>query len=246
MIFEGKKAIVTGGSRGIGKAVALDLARQGADVAVMAQNIQLIEEVAGEIEAMGRKAMAVPVDVSDFDSASSAMQQVFDAWKNVDFLVNNAGIVRDALILRLTPEDWGKVISVNLNGVYNCTKAVLKEMVSVRMGRIVNITSVIGAMGAAGQSNYAASKAGIIGFTKSCAREVASRKITVNAVAPGFIETDMTDALDDKIKQGIKKSIPMKHFGCVGDVAGSVRFLFSPQAAYVTGQVLHVNGGLYM
>lgn len=246
MEFKGKRAIVTGGSRGIGKAVALELARKGADVAIFAQNTKLVEEVAEEIRDMGNDSIGISVDVSDFDSVSNSIQKVFDKWEKVDFLVNNAGITRDAILLRLQPEEWNKVISVNLNGVFNCTKVVLKEMVSKREGRIVNVTSIIGATGAVGQANYAASKAGIVGFTKSCAREVASRKITINAVAPGFIETDMTKDLPDKIKAEVKKGIPMRRFGSTEDISGVVCFALSDHAAYITGHVFHVNGGLYM
>ncbi len=246
MIFEGKKAIVTGGSRGIGKSVAFELARNGADVAVLAQNLERAEAVASEIVAMGRNSIAISVDVSSYKQVVDAVDSVYSMWGNIDFLVNSAGIVKDAILLRLSPEEWDQVISVNLTGVYNCTKAVLKNMVSERKGKIVNITSVIGVTGGAGQANYAASKAGIIGFTKSCAKEVASRGITINAVAPGFIETDMTSSLPEKIKDRILKQIPMKSFGVPDDIGKSVSFLLGSGGNYMTGQVLHVNGGLHM
>lgn len=247
MQLEGKVAFVTGGSRGIGKAIALTLAEAGADVAInYAGNVAAAEEVAAEIRKMGRRALIFQGDVSKTEIAAEMMDAVVAEFGHCDILVNNAGITRDGLLMRMKEEDWDAVLNTNLKGVYNCTKAAIKYMMKQKSGKIVNISSVVGVMGNAGQANYAAAKAGCIGFTKSVAKEVASRGITVNAVAPGFIATDMTNVLPEKVVEEMAAGIPLKRAGQPVDVAKAVLFLVSDDAAYITGQTLHVDGGMVM
>ena len=242
----GKVAMVTGAAQGIGKAVALLLARNGADIIVADINLEKAEETAKEIQALGRKALAVKVDVGNLDDVIRVVQTVLEEFSQIDILVNNAGINRDKLILRMTEEDWDVVLKINLKGTFNCTKAVVRHMSKQRSGKIVNIASVVGEMGNAGQANYAASKAGVIGFTKTVAREFAQRGINVNAIAPGYIETPMTDVLAEKVKEQLRRMIPMERLGKPEDVAEAVLFLVSEASSYITGQVLNVNGGIYM
>ncbi|MBQ3970566.1 MAG: 3-oxoacyl-[Selenomonadaceae bacterium] len=242
-----KVALVTGGSRGIGRAIALRLAEEGAKVAInYAGNVKAAEEVKAAIEEKGGKAILVQADVSDSEAAEGMVASVVEAFGTVDILVNNAGITRDAIFARMKEEDFNAVINTNLKGVFHCTKAVTKLMMKQRSGRIVNMASVVGVTGNAGQANYSAAKAGVIGFTKSVARELAGRGITVNSVAPGFIETDMTAVLSDKVKEAMTEEIPLKRAGKPEDVANAVLFLASDNAAYITGQVLHVDGGMVM
>jgi 3-oxoacyl-[acyl-carrier protein] reductase len=240
----GRVAVVTGASRGIGRAIALGLAAKGAEVVAAARGDHA-QVVAEEIRAAGGKAEAVAVDVTDAAAVESAVSATLARAGRIDVLVNNAGITRDQLMLRMKREDWDAVLATNLTAAFVCTQAVLKPMVKQRGGRIVNITSVVGQAGNAGQANYAASKAGLIGFTKSLALEVASRGITVNAVAPGLIDTDMTKALSDAAHGDWAERIPLKRLGTPEDVAHAVVFLASDEAAYITGHVLAVNGGMY-
>jgi 3-oxoacyl-[acyl-carrier protein] reductase len=242
----GKVALVTGGAQGIGKAVALLLARNGADIVISDINLEKAEETAKEVQALGRKALATKVDVATLGDVEKMVEAILTQFGKVDILVNNAGIARDKLILRMTEEDWDAVLNINLKGTFNCTKAVVRHMSKQRSGKIVNIASVVGEMGNAGQGNYAASKAGVIGFTKTIAREFAQRGINVNAIAPGYIETPMTDALPDKAKEELKRLIPMDRLGKPEDVAEAVLFLVSEASSYITGHVLNVNGGIYM
>jgi len=240
----GRVAIVTGASRGIGRAVARTLASAGASVVAGARGDHAAE-VAGEITAAGGKAIAVTLDVTDDASIAAAVASASSAFGKVDILVNNAGITRDTLMLRMKRDDWDAVIATNLTGAFTCTQAVLKGMVKQRYGRIVTISSVVGQSGNAGQANYAASKAGLIGFSKALAREVASRNITVNVVAPGLIDTDMTRAITDAAQQDWAASIPLGRLGTPDDIAAAVCFLASDAASYITGHVLAVNGGMY-
>ena len=245
MNLEGKVALVTGASRGIGRAVALKLAAEGAKVAInFAGNLAKAEEVKAEIESNGGEALLVQGNVADFEVVNEIVKKVVDAWGRLDILVNNAGITRDNLLLKMSEENFDEVIATNLKGVFNCTKAVTKLMMKQRTGRIVNMSSVVALMGNAGQANYAAAKAGIIGFTKSVAKEFAPRGITVNAIAPGFIGTDMTNAIPEKIKDEMLKNIPAGRFGNPEDVANAVMFFVSEGAAYITGQVICVDGGM--
>ncbi len=247
MDLRGQVALVTGASRGLGRAIALALARVGADVALnYARSAQLAQEVAGNIAGLGRKAVAIGADVADFAQVERMCDQVIKEFGKIDILVNNAGITRDTLLLRMKEEDWDAVIDTNLKSIYNCTKAVTRPMLKQRSGRIVNITSVVGIMGNSGQANYAAAKAGIIGFTRSVARELGSRGITVNAIAPGFITSEMTEGLTEEVKRSYLAQIPLERFGSPEDVAGAVLFLVSPEASYITGQTIHVDGGLLM
>jgi len=242
----GKVALVTGAAQGIGKAVALLLARNGADMVVSDINLEKAEETAKEVQTLGRKALTIKVDVAKLGDVEKMVEGILAQFGKVDILVNNAGIARDKLILRMTEEDWDAVLNINLKGTFNCTKAVVRHMSKQKSGKIVNIASVVGEMGNAGQGNYAASKAGVIGFTKTIAREFAQRGINVNAIAPGYIETPMTDALPEKAKEELKRLIPMDRLGRPEDVAEAVLFLVSEASSYITGQVLNVNGGIYM
>ena len=246
MKLTGKVALVTGAAQGIGKAIALLLARNGADMVVSDINLEKAEETAKEIRAMGPKAVAVKVDVANLSDVDQMVTGILEKLAKIDILVNNAGITRDKLILRMTEEDWDAVLGVNLKGTFNCTKAVLRHMAKQRSGKIVNIASVVGEMGNAGQANYSASKAGVIGLTKTIAREYAQRGINVNAIAPGYIETPMPEALPEKAKEELRKLIPMERLGKPEDVAEAVLFLVSEESSYMTGQVLNVNGGIYM
>lgn len=247
MLLDGKIALVTGGSRGIGRAVAIELAKEGATVAInYAGNKAAAEEVQSIITEMGGKAIIIQADVSDEKSATQMVEEVIAQLGGVDILVNNAGITRDGLFIRMKEEDWNAVINTNLTGIFNCTKVAAKYMMKKRSGRIINMSSVSGIMGNAGQTNYAAAKAGVIGFTKSLAREMASRGITVNAVAPGFIATDMTAAMPEKAQEHVLTSIPLGKMGKPEDIANAVLFLASDKASYITGQVIHVDGGMVM
>lgn len=246
-MLKGKTALVTGASRGIGKAIALELARQGVHVAVnFAGNAQKAEEVVTEIKTLGVQSIAIKADVANSVEVTAMVKETIETFGSLDILINNAGITRDGLIMRMKEEDWDAVINTNLKGVFNCSKAVTRQMMKQRYGRIVNISSVVGVLGNAGQANYVAAKAGVIGLTKTLARELANRNITVNAVAPGFIETDMTDELPEEIKQELLKQIPLAKLGNPGDIAAVVRFLVSDDANYMTGQTLHVDGGMVM
>ncbi len=244
--LEGKIALVTGGSRGIGKAIAKRLASEGATVVInYTQNETAATQTIKEIEDAGGQASASKFDVSDFNAVHEAVDKIIENYGGLHILINNAGITRDTLLMRMKEEDWDNVMSINLKGIFNCTKAVTRNMLKQREGRIVNLTSVVGEMGNAGQTNYAASKAGIIGFTKACAREMAPRGITVNAVSPGFIQTDITDELTEELKNDYISRIPMNRFGTTDDVAGAVAFLTSNEASYITGEVFRINGGIY-
>lgn len=247
MDLANKVAIVTGGSRGIGKEIALELARNGANIAITyVSNDQKAKEVVDEILSLGVKAIAIKADVSKEEEVQDMIKKVEEEFNSVDILVNNAGITKDNLLIRMKEEEWDQVMNVNLKGTFLCTKAVSRMMMKKRYGKIINITSVVGIIGNIGQGNYSASKAGVIGFTKSMARELASRGIRVNAVAPGFIETDMTDVLKEDIKDAMLKSIPLGIFGKPKDIADAVVFLASSKSDYITGQVINVNGGMNM
>jgi 3-oxoacyl-[acyl-carrier protein] reductase len=239
-------AVVTGAGRGIGRAIALKFANEGADVVVVSRTQENSEKVAAEIRALGRKAWAHAVDVSDAAAVSAAAEQILAEAGKVDILVNNAGVTRDGLLMRMSDADWDTVLNTNLKGAFLVTKAFSRAMIKARAGRIINISSVIGLIGNAGQCNYAASKAGLIGFTQSAAKELAGRGITVNAIAPGFIETDMTAELKEEMKAALLKQIPLGCLGQAEDIAGAALYLASPAARYVTGQVLTVDGGMVM
>lgn len=246
-VLKGKNAIVTGASRGIGRAIALKLAEKGVNIVInYRSNKEKAEELVKEIEAKGVKALAIEGDVSIFSEAESMVNTAFEQLGSVDILVNNAGITKDTLILRMKEEEFDKVIEVNLKGAFNCLKHASKIMMKQRSGKIINISSVVGLVGNQGQINYAAAKAGIIGMTKSAAKELASRGINVNAVAPGFISTDMTAVLSEKVKEGAVNTIPLKRLGNPEDVANAVTFLASDEAEYITGQVINVDGGMVM
>lgn len=246
-MLQGKVALVTGASRGIGRAIAIALAEAGADVAV---NYSGSEDAAGEvvrhIESLGRRAVKLKANVAVAAEVEEMVKQTLEQFERLDILVNNAGITRDNLIMRMKEEEFDQVIATNLKGVFNCIKAVTRPMMKQRSGKIINISSVVGALGNAGQANYVAAKAGVIGLTKSAARELASRNIAVNAVAPGFIETDMTDKLTAEQKEGMLAQIPFARLGQPEDIARVVRFLASDEASYMTGQTIHVDGGMYM
>jgi len=244
--LSGKVALVTGSAQGIGKAIALLLAKNGADVVVSDINLEKAQETTNEIQGMGRRSFAIKVNVADLKDVERMVEAIVEQFGRIDILVNNAGITRDRLILRMTEEDWDAVLNVNLKGTFNCTKAVIRHMSKQKSGKIVSIASVSGEMGNPGQANYAASKAGVIGFTKTIAREFAGRGINVNAIAPGYIQTPMTDAVPEKAKEELKRMIPMERLGRPEDVAQAVLFLVSENSSYITGQVLNVNGGIYM
>lgn len=244
--LEGQVAVVTGGAQGIGKSISGFLARDGANLVISDVNLEAAEKTAAEFSGGGRRAIPVQADVADSHQVAEMVARASKEFGRVDILINNAGITRDALLIRMKEEDWARVMDVNLNGAFYCVRAVLPLMSKQRRGRIVNIASVVGVMGNAGQSNYAASKAALIGLTKSIAREYASRGITANAVAPGFIDTAMTQALSPDVREGLMKQIPLGRLGQPDDVAQAVRFLVSEAADYMTGQVLHVNGGMLM
>ena len=246
MSLAGKTAIVTGAAQGIGRAIAEALAGAGADVAVADLDPSRSQDTVAAITKMGRRALNIKVNVAIWEDAKAMVDQVVKEWGKVDILVNNAGITRDGLLIRMKEEDWNLVLQVNLNGTFNCTKAAFQPMSKQRSGRIVNIASIVGAIGNAGQANYAASKAAVIGLTKSVAREYASRAVTVNAVAPGFIDTAMTQQLSAEVKETLSKQIPLGRLGQPSDVAEAVKFLASDEAGYITGHVLHVNGGMHM
>ena len=247
MLLDGKVALVTGASRGIGRAIALKLAAEGAKVAInYAGNTAKAEEVKAEIEKNGGEAILVQADVADSAAVEAMVNATVEAFGQIDILVNNAGITRDGLLMRMKDEDFDAVINTNLKGVFYCTKLVSKLMMKKRSGRIINMASVVGLMGNAGQTNYAAAKAGVIGFSKSAAKELAARGITVNMVAPGFIDTDMTAAMTDKAKEMTLTGIPLNRMGTPEDVANAVAFLVSDNASYITGQVINVDGGMVM
>ena len=244
MKFENKVALVTGAGRGIGKGVALHLASQGADIVILSRTQSHSDAAKAEVEKLGVNCLAFQADVTDKDSVQSAVDSVVKDWGKIDFLVNNAGVTKDNLFLRMSEEEWTSVLDVNLTGTFNVTKAVIRGMMKKRFGRIVNIGSVIGATGNPGQANYSTSKAGLVGFTKSLARELGSRNITCNTVAPGFIDTDMTREILEKSESAWLSQIPLGRIGSVQDIAGAVSFLVSDEANYITGTTLHVNGGM--
>ena len=246
MKLEGRVALVTGASQGIGHACALALAQEGASIAAAARNQQKLEELVEQITAAGGQAAAFVMDVADEEQVKAGIKSALGQFGKIDILVNNAGITRDQLLMRMKRADWDAVLNTNLTSAYLCMQQVIGSMLKQRWGRIINITSVFGQMGQAGQVNYSASKAGLIGLTMAMAREVASRNITCNAVAPGFINTNMTAALSDEFKENAVKTIPLGRAGSPEDIAGAVRFLASDEAAYITGHVLNVNGGLLM
>lgn len=247
MHLAGKVALITGASRGIGQAVALEMARAGADIAVNYSGSEAAAQATvDQVKALGRKAIMVKANVADADEVAEMVEAVQAEFGHIDILVNNAGITRDTLLMRMKDSDWDDVININLKGVYLVTKAVSKLMMKQRSGRIINMSSVVGVTGNAGQANYSASKAGVIGFTKTCAKELASRGILVNAIAPGFIHTDMTDVLPDKVKEATLAAIPLHRMAEPKEVASVAVFLASEYASYITGQVLNVDGGMVM
>ncbi|MBS4211879.1 3-oxoacyl-[acyl-carrier-protein] reductase [Neobacillus rhizophilus] len=247
MSLAGKAALVTGASRGIGREIALELARQGANVAVNFSGSEAkANEVVDEIKALGQEAFAIKCNVSNTEEVSEMVKAVIEQFGRLDILVNNAGITRDNLLMRMKEEEWDDVLNINLKGVFLVTKAVTRQMMKQRVGRIINISSVVGESGNPGQANYVAAKAGVIGLTKTTAKELASRNITVNAIAPGFITTDMTDKLPEDVKAEMLKQIPLARLGEPKDIAKAAAFLASDDSAYITGQTLHINGGMVM
>ena len=244
MNLEGQTALITGAGRGIGKTIALKLAECGADIVLADMNPQ-VSEVLLEVESLGRKCLIFETDVTDFDAIDAMVKKIIEEVGSIHILVNNAGITQDNLFMRMKPEQWAKVIDVNLNGVFNVTKAVIRPMVKQRMGKIINISSVVGFTGNPGQVNYSSTKSALVGFTKSLAREVGARGVTVNAVAPGFIDTAMTQALNESQQELILQQIPLGRMGGPADIANAVSFLVSEDASYITGTILHVNGGMY-
>lgn len=246
-MFKGKNVVITGGSRGIGKAIALEFGKQGANVTInYVSSESEAKSVAEEIKVLGGNALLVKGDVSSFMDGKKLIEESIREFGSVDILVNNAGITKDGLLMRMKEESFDKVLDINLKGVYNTCKNAISHMIKQRSGKIINISSVVGVIGNAGQSNYAASKAGVIGFTKSIAKEVASRGITVNAIAPGFIQSDMTDVLNENVKKAMLDVIPLQRFGAAEDVAKVVIFLASEDSSYITGQVINVDGGMVM
>lgn len=245
MNLEGRVALVTGAGRGIGKAIALHLAKEGADIVFTNRNKVYSDQTQAEIEKLGRKCLAFQVDVSDLEAVEGMIKTSLETFSKIDILVNNAGITKDTLFLRMKREEWDQVLDVNLTGVFNVTKALIKSMVKQRYGRIINLTSVVGFTGNPGQANYSASKAGIVGFSKSIARELGNRNITCNTVAPGFISTDMTNEMTEKQANAVLEQIPLKRMGTVDDISNAVVFLASEQASYITGTTIHVNGGMH-
>lgn len=247
MNLEGKVALVTGASRGIGREIALELAREGCNVAVnYAGSEAKANEVVDEIKSLGREAIAVQCNVSDAEGVQAMVKETIGEFGSIDILVNNAGITKDNLLMRMKETEWDDVININLKGVFLCTKAVTRQMMKQRSGRIINISSIVGVSGNPGQANYVAAKSGVIGLTKTTARELAPRGITVNAVAPGFITTDMTDQLPEDVRSEMLKQIPLSRFGSPGDIAKVVTFVASDSASYMTGQTLHIDGGMVM
>ncbi len=247
MLLDGKVVLVTGASRGIGRAVALEMAKAGARVVVnYAGNAAAAQEVVATIAELGGSAIAVQADVASGEAVENLVKQTMETFGRIDILVNNAGITRDGLLMRMKEEDWDAVMDTNLKGIFHCTKAVSKIMMKQRIGRIINMTSVVGITGNAGQANYAAAKAGVIGFTKSMARELASRGITVNAIAPGYIATDMTAVLSEQVRTEMAEKIPAGRLGMPQDIAAAAVFLASDAAGYITGQTLNVDGGMVM
>jgi 3-oxoacyl-[acyl-carrier protein] reductase len=247
MKLEGKVALVTGASRGIGREIALELAREGASVAVnYAGSEAKALELVDEIKAMGTDAIAIQADVSNSDSVTEMVKQTIEQFGKLDILVNNAGITKDNLLMRMKESEWDDVININLKGVFLCTKAVSRQMMKQRSGRIINISSIVGVSGNPGQANYVAAKSGVIGLTKTSAKELSSRGITVNAIAPGFITTDMTDKLNEEVKAEMLKQIPLARFGEPKDIARAAVFLASDDSNYITGQTLHIDGGMVM
>ncbi|WP_243387009.1 3-oxoacyl-[acyl-carrier-protein] reductase [Bacillus kexueae] len=246
-MLAGKVALVTGASRGIGRAIALDLARNGAHVVVnYAGNVEKANEVVNEIKELGQESFAIKADVSNQEEVTNMIKEVLNRFNQLDILVNNAGVTKDNLIMRMKESEWDDVININLKGVFNCTKAVTRQMMKQRQGRIINVASIVGVSGNAGQANYVAAKAGVIGLTKTTAKELASRNITVNAIAPGFITTDMTDKLEENVKEEMLRQIPLARFGEPEDIAHVVTFLASEKSGYMTGQTLHIDGGMVM
>ncbi|MFA5286942.1 MAG: 3-oxoacyl-[acyl-carrier-protein] reductase [Candidatus Omnitrophota bacterium] len=246
MRLKDKVALVTGGARGIGKAIAMVFAKEGADIVVADVNLEVAQKTASEIEGLGRKALALELDVTDYQKVEEGVNKILDKFGKVDILVNNAGITKDNLLLRMSQAEWDAVINVNLKGTFNCIKAVSRPMVKQRSGKIISIASIIGLIGNWGQANYAASKAGIIALTKTVAKELASRNINANAVAPGFIQTDMTAKLSDGVKAKMLETIPMAKLGTPEDVANVCLFLASEESSYITGQTITVDGGMVM
>ncbi len=246
MRLKDKVALVTGGARGIGQAIAMTFAREGADIVVADVNLEVAQQTASDIEGLGRRAMALAMDVTNYEAVEEGINKILDKMGKVDILVNNAGITKDNLLLRMSPADWDAVINVNLKGTFNCIKAVTRPMVKQRSGRIISIASIIGLMGNPGQANYAASKAGIIALTKTVAKELASRNINANAVAPGFIQTAMTAKLPEDIKKKMQEAIPLGTLGTPEDVANVCLFLASEESRYITGQTITVDGGMVM
>lgn len=246
MRLEGKNALITGGAQGIGKSIALSMANEGAGIGIADVNLEIAQQTAEEVKALGVKSIALKLDVSNQKSVTEAFSTFKTEFGSLDILINNAGITRDTVLLRMKEEDWDAVLNINLKGSFLCSKEAVKIMAKQRSGNIVSISSVVAFMGNPGQVNYSSSKAGLIGLTKTIAREYASRGIRANAVAPGFIQTAMTDSLSDEVKSEMHKAIPLGEFGTSEDVANAVIFLASSDSDYITGQVLHVNGGMYM
>ena len=246
MRLKDKVALITGGARGIGQAIAMTFAREGADIVVADVNLEIAQKTALEIEGLGRKALALEMDVTSYEKVEEGINKILDKMGKVDILVNNAGITKDNLVLRMSQAEWDAVINVNLKGTFNCIKAVSRPMVKQRSGRIISIASIIGLMGNPGQANYAASKAGIIALTKTIAKELASRNINANAVAPGFIQTEMTAKLPEDIKKKMLEAIPLAKLGTPQDVANLCLFLASDESSYITGQTITIDGGMVM